>query len=123
MKKKYDIFDLAEYLEDELNESYDIYGYSWDEENKEWVLFDKNFAYFIVEPYDAETIKVILFSKWWNIGAIWQNKYVVQWTIFTEKELEETAYELKDIVIEEVKDFIDSQVPCPDCVLLELIER
>jgi len=40
MGKKYDIFDLAEYLEDELNEDYNVYGYFWDEENKEWALVD-----------------------------------------------------------------------------------
>lgn len=72
-------------------------------------MVDKNFAYFIVDVYDADNIIVTLFSKWWNIGAI------AQWIIFTEKEL-------KDIVIKKVKNLINNQIPSGD-ILLELVER
>lgn len=118
---EYDTENLAEVLEDWLNDGYVVSMYVFDEEVNDWQLITRDCGRFIVVVRAMDELKVVYSVKWWNIGDIFEKRITLDSSYFDENELNEETAELGEWVIEEFSEVLDNAID--DEVYFELNKR
>lgn len=125
---KYIEFDLEEFardLEDFLNSKYEFHAYMYDEEEQEYKLLTKDFAYFVIKPlYSSWEIEVILWTKWYNIGKVWEKEYEApDYNTISEREYDRIIVKYAHEIADDLLDALERQEPSEDEIYIEMNMR